>query len=248
MADRTVDQLKGPVLIELCLLLCDFLGDLDLGVKLDGLTDDDLYQNITFAASLQHSGRDFTARPAPELDHIAAAVLRRLSTGALGDTTLRSPQARYATDATLWTVRVADGPESTTAPDKPVGALWTSSVLPDGTSMWQWGELAEFGPDRPPYTVTFDPEGIRLFTIDSPSDYARLVDRYPCSSNGRAQVCWSRAAEDLDAVHLTVRGLLTAQHVPVETSQGTAILTGWDAESTAWLHLPNVFEMTPATA
>ncbi|MCE6999869.1 hypothetical protein LZG04_34405 [Saccharothrix sp. S26] len=247
MADRSVDQPRSPVFVELCLLLRDFLGDLDLGARLDDLTDDILYRHITFAASLQHSGRDFTARPTPELDHIAAAVLHRLATGSLGDTSLRSPQARHATDATPRTVQVTDGPTGATAPDKPVGALWTSSFLPEGTSMWQWGELAESGPDRPLFTVTFDQADIRLFTIDSPSDYGQLVNRYPRSSNGRAQVCWTRAADDLDAVHLTVPGLLTAQHVPVTTSQGTAVLTGWDAESTAWLHLPNAFEMTPVT-
>ena len=247
MADRTIDQPRSPVFIELCLLLRDFFSDLDLVAQLDDLTDEDLYRHIAFAVSLQHSGRDFTARPTPELDHIATAVLRRLSTGSLGDTSLRSPQARYATDMAPRTIQVADGPSSATAPDKPVGALWTSSVLPEGTSMWQWGELAEFGPDRPLFTVTFDPADIRLFTIDSPFDYGRLVNRYPRSSDGRVQVCWARAAEDLDAVHLTVPGLLTAQHVPVTTSRGTAILTGWDAESTAWLHLPNAFETTPVT-
>ncbi|CCH29202.1 hypothetical protein ABZ816_38485 [Actinosynnema sp. NPDC047251] len=244
MADRTIDQPRSPVLIELCLLLRDFLGDRDLDTRLDDLTDDDLYRHIAFAASLQHSGRDFTARPTPELDHIAAAVLLRLSTGSLGDTSLRSPQARYAADATPRTVQVADGPAS---PDKPVGALWTSSFLPNGTSMWQWGELAEFGPDRQLFTVTFDPTGSRVFTINSPSDYGRLVTRYPRSSDGRAQVCWTRAAEDLDAVHLTVPGLLTAHHVPVETPHGTATLTGWDAESTAWLHLPPHLRTTPTT-
>ncbi|ROP37417.1 hypothetical protein [Saccharothrix texasensis] len=247
MADLATDQPRSPVLIELCLLLRDFFGDLDLGARLDDLTDDDLYRHIAFAASLRHSGRDFTARPTPELDHIAVAVLRRLSTGPLGDTSLRSPQARYATDPTPRTIQVADGPASTTAPDKPVGALWTSSILPEGTSMWHWGETAEFGPDRPLFTVTFDPADLRVFTIDSAADYGQLVGRYPRSSDGRAQVCWTRAAEDLDAVHLTVSGLLTAQHVPVATSHGTATFTGWDAESTAWLHLPNAFETTPVT-
>ncbi|MGZ3147363.1 hypothetical protein ACVDFE_36315 [Lentzea chajnantorensis] len=62
MADGPTDQLRSPVLIELCLLLRDFLDDLDL----TDLNDDDLYRHIAFAVSLQHSGRDFTARPAPE--------------------------------------------------------------------------------------------------------------------------------------------------------------------------------------
>ncbi|GAA2689274.1 MULTISPECIES: hypothetical protein [Actinosynnema] len=232
----------SPVLIELCLLLRDFLGDHDLDAELAALPDEDLYHHTTFALSLQHSGRDFTARPAPELAHIAAAVLRRLSTGPLGDTSLRSPQARYATTPTPHPVQIADAPAGH---DKPLGALWTSSLLSSGTSMWQWGEQAEFGSDRTLFTVAFDPTAIRLFTIDSPSDYRRLVNRYPRSARGRASVCWSRAAEDLDAVHLTVPGLLTAHHFPITTPHGTATLTGWDAESTAWLRLPPSLEVTP---
>ncbi|XVS62244.1 hypothetical protein ACQPYE_28785 [Actinosynnema sp. CA-299493] len=73
-----------------------------------------------------------------------------------------------------------------------------------------------------------------------------IDDELPALVERRARVCWTRAAEDLDAVHLTVPGLLTAQHVPITTPHGTAILTGWDAESTAWLHLPPDFEMTRA--
>ncbi|MFT7836957.1 hypothetical protein Q5530_12485 [Saccharothrix sp. BKS2] len=246
-ADRPTNQSRSPVLIELCLLLRDFLGDPDLDTRIDDLTDDDLYRHITFAASLRHSRPDFTARHTPELDHIATAVLRRLSTGSLGNTSLRSPQSRYGRDATPGTVQVSDGPASTTAPDKPVGALWTSSFLPEGAGMWQWGEWAEFGHGRQLFTVVFDPTDLRVSTIGSPADYERLVNRYPRSSDGRARVCWTRAAEDLDAVHLTVSGLLVAQHVPVATPHGIATLTGWDAESTAWLHLPADLRLTAAT-
>jgi hypothetical protein len=247
MADHVIDRGRSPVFIELCLILRDLLGDIDSVDQLDGVTDGDLYGHIAFAGSLQHSGREFIARHTPDLDRIAAAVLRRLSTGALGGTSPRSPQARFTIDATPRTICVVDGPANVADDDKPVGALWTSSFLPDGTSMWQWSEWAEFGRDRRLFTVTFDPTDVRLFTIGSPADYERLVRRYPRSSAGRAQVCWTRAAEDLDAVHLSVPGLLTAQHVPVVTPHGTAVLTGWDAESTAWLRLPPDLGMAPAT-
>ncbi|MEU4807544.1 hypothetical protein [Actinosynnema sp. NPDC023587] len=242
VADHVVDRVRSPVFIELCLIMRDFFGDAVPVRQLADLTDEDLYEHIVFAGSLQHSRHEFVARPTPELDGTAAAVLRRLSTGVLGDTSLRSPQARFTKDATPRPVHVTDGSART---DKPVGALWTSSFLPGGTSMWQWGEGAEFGPGRRLFTTTFDPTGVRLFTIDSPADYEHLVRRYPHSSEGRARVHWSRAAEDLDAVHLTVTGLLTAQHVPVRTPHGTALLTDWDAESTAWLHLPADLRMTP---
>ncbi|GLZ40016.1 hypothetical protein [Actinokineospora sp. NBRC 105648] len=234
-----VDHVRSPVLIELCLLLRDFLADTD---QVDHLADVDLYRHVTFAASLRHSGREFTARPAPEIEDMAAAVLRRVSTGPLGDAALRSPQSRFADDAAPRAISLVDG---TAADDKPGGALWTSSFLPDGTSTWQWGEWAEFGHDRQLFTVTFDPAAVRVFTIGSPADYERLVNHYPRSVNGSTRVHWAQAAEDIDAVHLTVSGLLTAQYVPVVAPCGAAVLTGWDAESTAWLHLPPGLGMVP---
>ncbi|GGM80250.1 hypothetical protein GCM10011609_15190 [Lentzea pudingi] len=230
MADHVFDGVSSPVLLALCLLLREFFGD---EILLDQLADEVLYRHTVFAASQRHSGRPFAARRAPELDSIAAAVLRRVSNGPLSAP--RSPQARFARNAVPSAVTLIDQP---TQDDKPAGALWTSSFLPDGTSMWQWGEWAEFGHDRPLHALAFDPADVRLCTIGSPADYERLVNRYPRQTSPHAQVHWTRVAEDFDAVHLTVTGLLTAQHVPIATPHGTAVLTGWDAESTAWLRLP----------
>jgi hypothetical protein len=64
-----------------------------------------------------------------------SAVLQRLSTSALGDILLRSPEARFTTNSTPPPVRVVDGPVKAAGNDNPVGALWTSSFLPVGTSM-----------------------------------------------------------------------------------------------------------------
>ncbi|GLY54794.1 hypothetical protein [Lentzea sp. NBRC 102530] len=242
MTDHVFGGVSSPVLLELCLLLRGFFGDADPVHEVDRLADEDLYRHITFAASQRHSGGAFTARRAPELDRIAAAVLRRVSTGPLSATSPRSPQARYALDALPSAVTLSDRP---LPDDKPLGALWTSSFLPDGTSMWQWGEWGEFGHDRPLFALTFDPAAVTPYAIGSPADYERLVNRYPRPTNTYVQVDWRRAAADLDAVHLTVAGLLTAQHVPVTTRCGTAMLTGWDAESTAWLRLPPGLEATP---
>jgi hypothetical protein len=228
MTGHVFNGVSSPVLLE----LCEFIGD---EARVGQLADEDLYRHITLAASQRHSGRTFAARRAPELDRVAAAVMRRLSTGPLSATAPRSPQSRFARSAVPTAVTVIDRP---TQDDKPAGALWTPSFLPDGTSMWQWGEWAEFGRDRPLHALAFDPAGVRLCTIGSPADYERLVTRYPRPASTRVQVHWPRVAEDFDAVHLTVTGLLTAHHVPIATPHGPAVLTGWDAESTAWLRLP----------
>lgn len=213
VTDHVFGGVSSPVLIELCVLLRGFFGEADVVDRIDQLADADLYRHITFAASQRHSGRPFAARRAPELDPIAVAVMRRVSISSMAATSPRSPQSRFARDAAPPEVALVDQP---VADDKPAGALWTSSFLPDGTSMWQWGEWAEFGRDRRLFALTFDPADVRVCTIG------------------------------FDAVHLTVAGLLTAQHVPIATPHGAAMLTGWDAESTAWLRLPPGLTTTPA--
>ncbi|MEV7416000.1 hypothetical protein [Streptomyces sp. NPDC089919] len=82
-------------------------------------------------------------------------------------------------------------------------------------------------------------------TIRGAADYARLCDRYgaPDGADG-VRVAWDRVAADHHAVHLTLGGLLLTQGRPVETRHGTAVLRGWDCESTAWLRLPRSARIT----
>ncbi|MCP2164838.1 hypothetical protein [Goodfellowiella coeruleoviolacea] len=228
--------MKGPVLVELCLLLKD------CPERLDSLTDTDFYHQITFANSLQHSRAQFLPQAAPELDEVAVAVLDRLSRSEFADASLQPRQAWFSTSGTLPRVVVVSDVSSAFAPaDKPVGALWTASFLPDGTSAWQRREWAEFGTSRNLYAVTFDLAQAKIFTIDSLEDFEQLIHAYPRPApDGRVLVRWTAVADDFDAVHLTARGLLTAHNIPLATPDGIATLAGWDAESTAWLRLPPV--------
>ncbi|WP_191302289.1 hypothetical protein [Lentzea cavernae] len=81
----------------------------------------------------------------------------------------------------------------------------------------------------------FDPSAVRVHHLDDVEDYLRLVTRHPRTVDGTAHVDWEAAAAELDAVHLTARGLLRIGGLAVDTAAGTACLTGWNAECTAWL-------------
>lgn len=124
---------------------------------------------------------------------------------------------------------------------KPVGALWTSSMLPDGVSAWQRSEGSEFpGQGRRPKLLHVGPDDLdRVYAIRDVGDYARLVANYPRRVSGdEVAVDWVRVARDFVAVHLTAAGLARAQNHQVETDAGYTMLRGWDAESTAWLSVP----------
>ncbi|WP_424184083.1 hypothetical protein ACOBQX_19350 [Actinokineospora sp. G85] len=182
-----------------------------------------LYRHIVFAHSLQHSGRN----PPEPTPGAVERVMRALEETGLGDSTLVSPQAWHSVDGVVPEIAVSDGPGGSVFGDKPVGTLWTSSFLAGGVSAWQWGEWgewgewAEFGGGRRLFAVEFG--DVEVWTIDSPGDVGELGRRYGV---GR-RISWAAVAEDFDAVHLSVRGLLTAGHL--------GGVRGWDAESTAWL-------------
>ena len=130
--------------------------------------------------------------------------------------------------------------------EKPAGALWTSSFLPDGRSAWALGAAGAY-PDssRSLFTIEFDQRAVRSFVIATAEDYRVLVMRYPRPMpDGRTLVDWLAAAADLDAVRLTAAGLVFAQSVRVRTPHGIAQLKGWDAESTAWLNRPPGLRVT----
>ncbi|WP_454777579.1 hypothetical protein [Georgenia muralis] len=98
--------------------------------------------------------------------------------------------------------------------------------------------------------VTVPPEAA-VYEIDGPLAWAELCRRYPLEvtasrrhdwyrTTGQdsrwVQPDWSRAAVDLDAVHLTVAGYLTTagRAIPV-TEDLSTVLAGWNPDETFWL-------------
>jgi hypothetical protein len=244
MKGRPISESKSPVLIELVRLLDESMHDLD------SVDDGDLYQWIVFAVAHQYSSIDFHERPAPDLENAEALLRDRLGRGWFGERHLPTPQAWFSGDGligdiVLWTVT-----NQLVIGEKPAGALWTSSFLPDGRSAWAIGESTEFQDSaRRLFAVDFDRAATRAFEVSTPEDYQRLVMRYPRPMpDGRALVDWISAAADLDAVRLTAAGLVLAHNVRVPTPYGVAQLRGWDAESTAWLNRPPGLRISDSSA
>jgi hypothetical protein len=226
--------MKSPVLIELVRQLGDSVYDLD------GVDDVDLYEEIVFAVGHQHSTPDFHERVAPDLDGVETLVRARLGKGWFAARAVPAPQSWFAASGQVGDVVLREATNDLPIGEKPAGALWTSSFLPDGRSAWALGEGSAYPEaSRSLFTVHFDLQAVRSFVIAGPEDYRDLVLRYPRPMpDGRALVDWLAVAADLDAVRLTAAGLVFAQSVRVRTPYGVAQLRGWDAESTAWLNRP----------
>lgn len=95
------------------------------------------------------------------------------------------------------------------------------------------------------------PDSAKVYEVDGPRAWARLCARFPLDVTasrrhdwfrttgvaGRWVVPdWSRVAEELDAVHLTVAGYLeTAGRAVAVTETTSSVLAGWDPDQTYWL-------------
>lgn len=198
------------------------------------------YWDIVFAASHQHAVQSFTERSDENLDQTADELSQILRQGWLRGDGVNSPQSVFTESSSMQSICI-ESPVGNLYGDKPEGAFWTSSYLADGSSAWARSEDSEFpGRNRPFRNFTFEPlTPDAVFLIRSLEDYQELVTAYPREiGNDQAAVDWPRAASDYVAVRLTAAGLALAQHYRVATPAGAAQLTGWDAESTAWLRLP----------
>lgn len=215
----------------------------EIAVSVDGAADlanqDDvyLYEEIDFSVAVQLPSQ----RPAPSPQHVLKVrdlLENRFNSGWFRDTAnLVSPQACYLLNPGFTEIEITDIDARTVADEKPRGALWTSSLLPDSTPTWQTHEREEFARlSRTLYHLHFDPQQVSVYTIDSFADFQTLLLNFAQhNTNGRATVRWGDVAKQFDAVHLTARGLVDADGVQFQTPYGLAELRGWGSESTAWL-------------
>jgi hypothetical protein len=119
---------------------------------------------------------------------------------------------------------------------RPVG-LW---LVEDGLG-WEEATAARVVSQRDP----------AVFEIDRPDAWAELCRRFPLEvtasrrhdwyrTTGRdgrwVQPDWSLAAEEFDAVHLTLAGYLSTAGRAIDVGGGAAgVLAGWDPDRTFWL-------------
>lgn len=238
----TTAKTWGPVLLKVADSLQHW------GVDPTERSDIDIYWEIVFAAAHRHSTLDFHERRDGRLESVAEKLNRRLSSGWLEECDLRSPQAVFAKSSSIQAIGIQNPRADGEFADKPEGALWTSSLLPDGRSAWERVEASEFSHlDRHLWYFYFSGVDVEdVFHIRTILDYVQLISAHPRrASGGRVLVDWRSAACSYSAVHLTAAGLARAQNFRVETALGIAELRGWDAESTAWLRMPAHAELSP---
>ncbi|WP_214365665.1 hypothetical protein [Pseudonocardia sp. H11422] len=227
-------RIWGPVILQAAKSLAEHQikpGDQDVT---------ETYWDIVFAASYQHAVQSFIERADENLDQAAYELSQILSQGWLRGDGIDSPQGVFTESSSIRPIHI-ENPANDLYGDKPDGAFWTSSFLPDGSSAWARSEDSEFsGVNRPLRSFIFETLAPgAAFLIRSPEDYQELVTTYPRKiGDNQVAVDWPRVAKDFVAVRLTASGLALAHHYRVATPAGTAQLTGWDAESTAWLRLP----------
>lgn len=239
------DRIWGPVLLQVAESLQSF------GLEPLDRTDTDLYWDIIFGAAHQHSVENFTERSDPKLDRTADLLNQRMGSGWIAGLSLDSPQSVFTDSTELRPTRISNPHGHLLAADKPVGALWTSSFLPSGESAWERLERSEFSQlNRPLMRLRFDTEASeKVRTIRRVADYAELVESYPRNvATDHVAIDWEKLSYDYTAVTLAACGLARVQNFRIETKAGLAELAGWDAESTAWLHLPKEAELLKTEA
>ncbi|GAA2978607.1 hypothetical protein [Actinokineospora diospyrosa] len=247
----TVALREFPILRGVCRAIADS------GGELADLSDVELFEAVVAAAEWVGDPIPVDERLAP----LAAAVGERLRAGWFAEVTPGREQARFSAVAEPIDIALTRPPLDSTAviDDKPRGAWWTSSRLPDGTSAWSRAETVLGTPEsraagddatRQERWWTVDTASARIHRIESTSDYLELLERHPLAGSAVPRVDWVAAATEFDAVHLSAAGLVHTQSVPVETSRGTTALRGWNCESTAWLRAPRAERapMAPASS
>lgn len=92
----------------------------------------------------------------------------------------------------------------------------------------------------------------RVFEVDSPHAWHELCVAYPrtkafspvdfdmlnivdLDAKAYLEPDWAKVANDWDAIHLTLGGMLTSHQVAVKSKHGWTYQHGWDTEQTWWL-------------
>lgn len=225
----------SPILRELS---SSFFGDPS---SVDRCDDADFYGRISMAVSCLYGpgADDVVEEPVHQL--VQEKVERRLERGWFSETALTSPQSRYAVALPeLGPAELETDERNPAVAAKPRQAVWTGSLLPDGTSSLDTVRSPVPGKhEKELFLMEFDPADVRFFLIDGPEDWLRLGEDYPVRcSDGTIGVSWRKMSADYDVVRLSARALVRCQGVSMPVDSGVMTLQGWDAESSAWFRFP----------
>lgn len=186
----------------------------------------------------------------PAIVAMAAAIADEL--GSPTRDTFTSPQRHSGRVETLAPPSVRNRTGSTEV--LPDGALWTATPLDDGVDTWTHSR--ESDPEFV-YELRFAPTSVKVARIDSHDDWRRLITVHPRLGSGTRSLDWNSIAGHVDAVHLSLAGLLTAhprlsELPPADSCDGYshsrtgpwAGVGDWSTVSTAWMALPRDHEWT----
>ena len=203
------------------------------------LGDEEFYWEVEHAVDAQFHQSSWHPHEASWVAADADRVLNRMSSGWFDRAEPASPQARYLDPANLEMRDTGTMPPSRLNAEKPERGMWTASFFPSGRTTWDHGETRFRHLERVLCSLQFDDTHVSSYAIHSLEDFAELVRRFPApGSEGRIRVDWTSVARHFDAVHLTAKGLITADRVPVSTTHGIAELWGWGSQSTVWFNVP----------
>lgn len=121
---------------------------------------------------------------------------------------------------------------------KPVGGLWTSTLIGDAWSDWcRWtkSERFKYKENGDACVLTVAPTA-KVFEINGPDDAKWLKNRYPGRDFGSPvdflRLNWEVLAKDFDGIHLTDLGN-SLLHLPRDFG---VCMNAWDTESTVWFN------------
>lgn len=150
----------------------------------------------------------------------------------------RPTDVRASWSGRWWSTPAGRRPQSTSRALDVVGAA--GLVLVEDSLGWTEARCLPVAPDRP----------VRVHEVHGPADWVDLVERHPLEVThsrrhdwwrttgveGRWLIPdWTAVAQDVDAVHVSVRGYLRTAGLPLRAGDGWTLLAGWEPDATWWL-------------
>ncbi|MFD0485900.1 hypothetical protein ACFQ0O_01180 [Saccharopolyspora spinosporotrichia] len=208
--------------------------------ELDRIGDVDLYAEIVFSGSALHDPNG-PPDPGEQVEaSVAGKVAQRLQRGWFTMEGLPCPQARYSASLALPKFRLWDPEDWVGMASKPHAAFWTSSFLPDGTTAWDWAEskLAKWQ-QRKRYRFFFDEDVAVIYTIDSSGGLSAARARVPGPNLGWSGERRLERSRRESRCGPSFRGRFAVRRgCCIRGAGAPTTLSGWEAESTAWLRIP----------
>lgn len=120
------------------------------------------------------------------------------------------------------------------------GMYTSTASAPGGRSMWRTYLDPYEGSDLFPLPwTTWELEIERtpvIVEVNSAASWIEFVNAYPLHVDGMIYPDWTRAAQFIDGLHVSLRAIVAAQSFTFAVGDHLIASSYWDVESTFWLH------------